>query len=188
MVLDLNKGQEFNLDLTKETKFEIALQWGYNRTGVDMDLDVSAFLLNESAGKNKLLDMGNAVYFKNKESKDKSVRLSGDSRDGAAEKDDEVIYVDTSKIASDVSRIQIYVNIFAPKVSFREVQTALAIVRTGNTVLATVNMSTDFQNENSILVGFISKVNGNWTFTAGGEGYIITDLNTIVAALNKEGV
>ena len=190
-VLDLNKGDEFNLDLTKQVNFDIALRWDCSNVGEDMDLDVSAFMLKQVGDKRKLTSPKDVVYFKEDfmTSTDGSVSLSGDSLDGSSDGDDEVISINTSKIASDIAQINIYVNIYSPKVSFKAVSRAQAFVRTSDgKVLAHVDMSTDFQNENSILVGFVSKVNGNWTFTAGGEGYIIQDLNTIVKSLHTEGV
>ena len=189
MTVDLNKGGEFNLDLTKQVNFDIALQWAYNRSGVDIDLDVSAFMLKQSGDKRKLTSTSDIVFFNNKQSACGSVKISGDSRDGASDGDDEVISINTSLIPADVAQINIYINIFAPKVTFSKVDSAKALVRTsdGRTV-AQVNMSTDFQNENSLFVGSISKVSNNWTFTAGGEGYVVEDLNTIAKALHTEGV
>ena len=55
-------------------------------------------------------------------------------------------------------------------------------------VLARFDMSSQLTDENSLLVGIIKRNGRAWDFIAKGEGYTVTDLNTIVASLNKEGL
>lgn len=190
MTLDLSKGMSLDLTKTSDTVFEFALSWPPATTGVDIDIDASAFLMNTVGNLKKLTVISNVVYFKEPFLVHASgaVKHSGDSTDGKSEGDDEVITVDTSKIPADITQVRIYINIFAPAVAFGAIPNAKVQVRTLNgNVLATFNMSTDFATENSILVGTVEKVNGNWSFVASGEGYSIADLNTIVKAL-AEGV
>lgn len=189
MTLDLTKGMSLDLTKTSDKVFQFALSWPPATTGADIDIDASAFLLSQDGAVKRLTSIENVVFFKNLEHKSGCIVHSGDSTDGKAEGDDEVITVDTSKIPSDIAQIRIYINIFAPRVSFGSIPNAKVLVRTvdGN-ILAQYNMSTDFNTENSILVGTVEKLNGNWSFVAGGEGYLIESLNTIVTALNKDGV
>lgn len=190
MVLDLSKGDNFSLDLTKEVDYDIALRWDYDPS-MTIDLDVSAFMLNQVGDKRKLTAIQNVVYFKEgfNVSKCGSVSLSGDSLDGSGDGDDEVITVKTKLIPSDIVQINIYVNIYSPKVSFNKVKNAQAFVRTSTgSTLAQFNMSVDFDNENSILVGSLLRTTNGWDFQAGGYGYVINDLNTIVQSLHTEGV
>ena len=49
-------------------------------------------------------------------------------------------------------------------------------------------MSNDFKEENSILVATIKRDGSGWVFVADGEGYVISDLNTIVSHLSGTGV
>ena len=48
-------------------------------------------------------------------------------------------------------------------------------------------MSEQLRDENSLLVGTLSKSGSAWNFTAKGEGYVVTDLNDVVQSLNQEG-
>lgn len=189
IVLDLNKGMSLDLTKAGDTKFTFGLGWkAAPVNGQDVDLDVSAFML-QGTSPMKLQAMEHAIYFNNPASADGSVRLSGDSRDGANGDIDEEIYVDVTKIPENVNAIAIYVNIFKPAITFSKVQEAKAVVSNQDgKVLARFDMSSQLTDENSLLVGVIKRNGRAWDFIAKGEGYTVTDLNTIVASLNKEGL
>ena len=189
IVLDLNKGMTLDLTKAGDTKFTFGLGWkAAPINGQDVDLDVSAFML-QGTGAMKLQAMEHAIFFNNLSSTDGSVRLSGDSRDGANGDIDEEIYVDVTKIPSEINAIAIYVNIFKPAITFSRVQEAKAVVSNQDgKVLARFDMSSQLTDENSLLVGVIKRNGRAWDFIAKGEGYSVTDLNTIVASLNKEGL
>ena len=189
MTLDLNKGMSLDLTKAGDTKFIIGLGWEATPiNGAEVDLDVSAFML-QGTGAMKLQAMEHAIFFNNPSSADGSVRLSGDSRDGANGDIDEEIYVDVTKIPENVNAIAIYVNIFKPNVTFSKVQKAKAVVSNQDgKVLARFDMSSHLTDENSLLVGVIKRNGRAWDFIAKGEGYLVQDLNTIVGSLNKEGL
>ena len=189
LVLDLNKGMSLDLTKAGDTKFTIGLGWEAAPVdGQAVDLDVSAFMLQGNVPM-KLLAMEHAIYFNNPSSVDGSVRLSGDSRDGTVGDIDEEIYVDVTKIPDNVNAIAIYVNIFKPAITFSKVQAAKAIVSNQDgKLLARFDMSSQLTDENSLLVGVIKRNGRAWDFIAKGEGYLVKDLNTIVGALNKEGL
>lgn len=189
IVLDLNKGMTLDLTKAGDTKFTFGLGWkAAPINGQDVDLDVSAFML-QGTSPMKLQSMEHAIFFNNPTSSDGSVRLSGDSRDGANGDIDEEIYVDVTKIPAEVNAIAIYVNIFKPAITFSKVQEAKAVVSNQEgKVLARFDMSSQLTDENSLLVGVIKRNGRAWDFIAKGEGYLVQDLNTIVAALNKEGL
>ena len=189
LVLDLNKGMTLDLTKAGDTKFTFGLGWkAAPINGQEVDLDVSAFML-QGTGAMKLQAMEHAIFFNNPSSVDGSVRLSGDSRDGANGDIDEEIYVDVTKIPSEINAIAIYVNIFKPAITFSRVQEAKAVVSNQDgKVLARFDMSSQLTDENSLLVGVIKRNGRAWDFIAKGEGYSVTDLNTIVASLNKEGL
>lgn len=189
MELDLNKGMSLDLTKAGDTKFTIGLGWAAAPiNGVDVDLDVSAFML-QGTSPFKLQEMSHAIYFNNLNSTCGSVRLSGDSRDGANGDIDEEIYVDVEKIPANINVIAIYVNIFKPEVTFSKVQSAKAVVSNQDgKVLAKFDMSSHLTDENSLLVGLIKRNGRAWDFVAKGEGYLVQDLNTIVGSLNKEGI
>ena len=189
IVLDLNKGMTLDLTKAGDTKFTFGLGWkAAPINGQDVDLDVSAFML-QGTSPMKLQSMEHAIFFNNTASADGSVRLSGDSRDGANGDIDEEIYVDVTKIPENVNAIAIYVNIFKPAITFSKVQEAKAVVSNQDgKVLARFDMSSQLTDENSLLVGIIKRNGRAWDFIAKGEGYTVIDLNTIVASLNKEGL
>ena len=189
IVLDLNKGMTLDLTKAGDTKFTFGLGWkAAPINGQDVDLDVSAFML-QGTSPMKLQAMEHAIFFNNPASADGSVRLSGDSRDGANGDIDEEIYVDVTKIPENVNAIAIYVNIFKPAITFSKVQEAKAVVSNQDgKVLARFDMSSQLTDENSLLVGIIKRNGRAWDFIAKGEGYTVIDLNTIVASLNKEGL
>ncbi len=118
LVLDLNKGMSLDLTKAGDTKFTFGLGWeAAPINGADVDLDVSAFML-QGTGAMKLQAMEHAIYFNNPSSNCGSVKLSGDSKDGANGDIDEEIYVDVTKIPSDINAVAIYVKIFKPTVTF----------------------------------------------------------------------
>ncbi len=189
LVLDLNKGMTLDLTKAGDTKFTFGLGWkAAPINGQEADLDVSAFMLQGSSPM-KLQSMEHAIYFNNLSSTDGSVRLSGDSRDGKDKEIDEEIYVDVTKIPENINGIAVYINIFKPAITFSRVQEAKAVVSNQDgKVLARFDMSSQLTDENSLLVGVIKRNGRAWDFIAKGEGYLVQDLNTIVAALNKEGL
>lgn len=189
IVLDLNKGMTLDLTKAGDTKFTIGLGWDAAPVnGQDVDLDVSAFML-QGTGSMKLQAMEHAIYFNNPSSNCGSVKLSGDSRDGKNGDIDEEIYVDVTKIPENITAIAIYVNIFKPSVTFSKVQAAKAVVSNQEgKVLARFDMSSQLTDENSLLVGVIKRNGRAWDFIAKGDGYLVTDLNSIVASLNKSGL
>lgn len=189
IVLDLNKGMTLDLTKAGDTKFTFGLGWkAAPINGQEVDLDVSAFML-QGTSPMKLQAMEHAIFFNNLSSTDGSVRLSGDSRDGKDKEIDEEIYVDVTKIPENVNAIAVYINIFKPAITFSKVQEAKAVVSNQDgKVLARFDMSSQLTDENSLLVGIIKRNGRAWDFIAKGEGYTVTDLNTIVASLNKEGL
>lgn len=191
MKLDLTKGMKLDLSKNANTVFEFGLAWKPAETGAKIDVDASAFLLKSADGKNKLLDMADAIYFRNRVSNNSAVTLSEDNQDGvnkSGQKYDETIKVDTSKIPSDISQVNIYINIFKPTVTFGKIKDCFVdVVDVDGVIIANFNMSEQLRDENSLLVGTLSKSGSAWNFTAKGEGYVVTDLNDVVQSLNQEG-
>ena len=189
IILDLNKGMTLDLTKAGDTKFTFGLGWeAAPINGEDIDLDVSAFML-QGNGAMKLQTMEHAIFFNNMSSSCGSVKLSGDSRDGKNGDIDEEVFVDVTKIPENINAVAIYINIFKPAITFSKVQKAKAVVSNQDgKVLARFDMSSQLTDENSLLVGIIKRNGRAWDFIAKGEGYSVTDLNTIVAALNKEGL
>lgn len=106
-MIDLQKGQRVKVELPK---FTIGLGWDTNssNTGVDFDLDASAFILGENK---KLLSDEHFVFFNNLQSPDGAVVHTGDNLTGEGEGDDETILIDLSKISPNASEIIFVVTI-----------------------------------------------------------------------------
>ena len=83
-MINLEKGQRVNVELQR---FTIGLGWDTNssNTGVDFDLDASAFILRENK---KLLSDEYFVFYNNLKSPDGSVEHTGDNLTGEGEGDD----------------------------------------------------------------------------------------------------
>ena len=77
-MINLEKGQRVNVELQR---FTIGLGWDTNssNTGVDFDLDASAFILRENK---KLLSDEYFVFYNNLKSPDGSVEHTGDNLTG----------------------------------------------------------------------------------------------------------
>lgn len=188
MQLDLSKGMSLDLTKTGNTVFTFGLSWDPSQVGEPVDIDASAFLLGTVDGKYKLQDIKNAVFFNNLSSPTGAVILSGDNRDGVGDGYDESIFIDITKLPADVSQVNVYINIFKPAISFSKVRNAkVDILDSNGRVLANFCMSEQLTDENSLLVGTVTKNGASWDFIARGEGYVIADLNTIVNTLNVQG-
>lgn len=110
-MLNLQKGEGLSLDLNKIgiRKIDVGLGWDTH-----CDLDAYA-ILRDTRGEEL-----NTVYYGNKSVK--GVRLSGDNLTGAGDGDDEIIYLDISKIDSRVKTISIYVNVYSSARCFGDVK------------------------------------------------------------------
>jgi tellurium resistance protein TerZ len=80
------------------------LSWDKELKEEDFDLDISGVLFN---GYGKILD---AVYFNNLASKDGSINLTQDSRDGVEGGEDEQLMIDLSKVHQDACAVVISVS------------------------------------------------------------------------------
>ena len=110
MAVNLSKGQKISLDKGM-TLALVGLGWDTNRYsgGAEFDLDASAFLLGANGKVRKDEDF---IFYGNLKSADGSVTHTGDNRTGEGEGDDEVLYIDFTKVPADVERIAITVTIY----------------------------------------------------------------------------
>ncbi|WP_297522699.1 TerD family protein [uncultured Clostridium sp.] len=110
-MLNLTKGQEFKLDLSKGviSKLNVGLGWD-----TEADLDVHAILYNKDG---KPLSR---VCFTNLN--DRGVTLSGDNTTGKGDGDDEIIFIDINTLDKEVATLGIYVKVFTPFSTFKNVK------------------------------------------------------------------
>ena len=170
-MINLEKGQRVNVELQK---FTIGLGWDTNSssTGVDFDLDASAFILGENK---KLLSDENFVFYNNLKSPDGSVEHTGDNLTGEGEGDDESIRIDLSKITPNAYEICFVVTIHKAderKQTFGQVHNSfIRIFNTDtNEEIMKYELEEDFSIETAVEFGRLYRRNGQWKFEAIGVG------------------
>ena len=170
-MINLEKGQRVNVELPK---FTIGLGWDTNSssTGVDFDLDASAFILGENK---KLLSDDYFVFYNNLKSPDGAVEHTGDNLTGEGEGDDESIRIDLSKISPNAFEICFVVTIHKAderKQNFGQVHNSfIRIYNTDtNEEIMKYELEEDFSIETAVEFGRLYRRNGQWKFEAIGGG------------------
>ena len=170
-MINLEKGQRVNVELQK---FTIGLGWDTNSssTGVDFDLDASAFILGENK---KLLSDENFVFYNNLKSPDGSVEHTGDNLTGEGEGDDESIRIYLSKITPNAYEICFVVTIHKAderNQNFGQVHNSfIRIYNTDtNEEIMKYELEEDFSIETAVEFGRLYRRNGQWKFEAIGVG------------------
>lgn len=189
--LNLVKGQK--VDLTKSNpglqKIAVGLSWDL-QDGVTFDLDAFAIPVNATGKQHSPV-----LYFGSPKNAEGQLMLlsgalhhSGDNLTGAGDGDDEVITVDTSTLPADCDKVVFGINIYAAKAgqNFGQVKAASCRVFDANTPAESIlkyDLNEDFSSKTAIIVGEIYRKDGEWKFSAIGEGKD-GDLNTLTAAYN----
>lgn len=177
MGVSLQKGQRVSIESNGVSvqKFRLGLGWDTNQTdsGVDFDLDASAFLLGDNS---KVVSEKHFVYFNNLSDTEGAVVHTGDNLTGEGDGDDEMIDIDLSKINTSISSISIVVTIHeyaARGQNFGQVRNAFVRIYDPNTNEEILNydLSEDFSIETAVEFGRIYLKDGNWKFEAVGTGY-----------------
>lgn len=179
MAINLTKGQRVSLDSSMKLAL-VGLGWDTNRYdgGENFDLDASAFLLDENG---KLTKDEDFIFYNNLKSRNEAVVHTGDNLTGAGDGDDEVIYIDFTKIPSDVKKIAICVTIHdaeARRQNFGQVSNAYIRIakradefdETGEAVLK-FDLEEEFSIETALIVAEIYEKDGEWKFNAVAAGY-----------------
>ena len=174
MAVNLSKGQKISLDKGM-TLALVGLGWDTNRYsgGAEFDLDASAFLLGANGKVRKDEDF---IFYGNLKSADGSVTHTGDNRTGEGEGDDEVLYIDFTKVPADVERIAITVTIYeaeSRRQNFGMVNNAFIRIfdETNGQEMLRYDLGEDFSIETAAVFGEVYKNNGEWKFNAIGSGY-----------------
>lgn len=171
-------------------KISIGLGWDPLKSGFfsnNIDCDASAVLLNETG---KLLENANLVYFGNKKSPCRSVVHSGDNLTGVGDGDDEQIHVDLASVPNDVHRIAFIVNIYKSeerKQHFGNVKNAYIRAfdpsKKLDNELIRYDLTNDYSNMTAIVLGELYRHNGEWKFSATGEGTVDTNIKQLVGRI-----
>ena len=179
MAVNLSKGQRVSLDKGL-TMALVGLGWDTNQYdgGYDFDLDAAAFILGPSG---KVRSDDDFIFYNNLESRDGSVRHTGDNLTGEGEGDDEVLIIDFTKVPADVQKIAITVTIHEAQArgqNFGQVSNAYVRVArmagpedmVGTDVLK-FDLMEEFSIETALVVCEIYRYGGDWKFNAVGAGY-----------------
>ena len=175
MAVNLQKGQKISLD--KEagsalTKVVMGLGWdvakkkgffGFGGGSAEIDLDTSCLMFDEAG---QMIDI---VWFRQLQSKDGSIKHTGDNRTGAGDGDDEQIIVDLSRVPANIKSLVFTVNSFTGQ-TFSQVENAYCrLVNGGNDQeIARYNLSCQGEHSAQIMAK-IYKHNGEWKMHAIGE-------------------
>lgn len=177
MAINLTKGQK--VDLTKGNpglkKLMVGLGWDVNAfdSGADFDLDAAAFMLGDNG---KCPTEKEFIFYGNLTHPSESLKHMGDNLTGEGEGDDEQIFVDLTKIPSNVSKVAFTVTIYEAEErgqNFGQVSNSFIRIvdeSTGREVIH-YDLGEDFSIETAVVVGELYKHNGEWKFNAIGSGF-----------------
>ena len=177
MPINLAKGQK--VDLTKGNpglkKLMVGLGWDVNAfdSGADFDLDAAAFMLGDNG---KCPTEKEFIFYGNLTHPSEALKHMGDNLTGEGEGDDEQIFVDLSKIPSNVSKVAFTVTIYEAESrgqNFGQVSNSFIRIVDESTgqELIHYDLGEDFSIETAVVVGELYKYNGEWKFNAIGSGF-----------------
>lgn len=175
MAINLAKGQKISLN--KESggqlsKVVMGLAWdavksrgflGFGTKAAEVDLDASCVMFDENR---QPLD---AIWFRQLQSKDGSVRHSGDNRTGAGDGDDEQISVDLDSVPANVQSMVFTVNSFTGQ-NFSQVENATCrlLDARDQKEIARFNLTATGSHSAQIMVK-LYRHQGEWKMHAIGE-------------------
>lgn len=181
MSISLQKGQKVSLskDNAGLSNVLIGLGWDevkqarglFSPKPQAIDCDASVLLLQGG----KLMGKEDIVYFGNLRHASGTVQHMGDNLTGAGDGDDEQIVVDLSRIPESYDRIVIVVNIYQAlkrKQHFGLIENAFCRLVDGNkkTEMCRYNLTDDYSGATALIFGEIYRHNGEWKFSAMGQG------------------
>jgi len=181
MSVSLQKGQK--VSLTKDnaglSRIIIGLGWDeveqkrgfFAPKPQEIDCDASAILLTNG----RLVDKNDIVYFGNLTNSSRTVMHQGDNLTGAGEGDDEQIIVDLAALPQNYDKIVFVVNIyqaFQRKQNFGMIKNAFIRIvdARNNKELLKYNLSKDYSGMTAMIFGEVYRYNGEWKFSAIGQG------------------
>ncbi len=181
MSVSLQKGQKVSLTKDNEGLSRIIIGLGWDEVEQkrgffapkpqEIDCDASAILLTNG----RLVDKNDIVYFGNLTNSSRTVMHQGDNLTGAGEGDDEQIIVDLAALPQNYDKIVFVVNIyqaFQRKQNFGMIKNAFIRIvdARNNKELLKYNLSEDYSGMTAMIFGEVYRYNGEWKFTAIGQG------------------
>ncbi|MCC0698908.1 TerD family protein [Clostridioides sp. ZZV15-6383] len=153
----------------------------------DIDCDASVFMLNQEG---KLSGIKDLIYFGNLKSACKSVLHTGDNLTGEGAGDDEQILVNLDKVPSNIHKLLFVVNIYNcvdRKQHFGMIENAYIRVedQSNKKEIAKYNLSNNYSEKTTLIVGAIYRKDGSWQFKAIGEGTKDAGLKEVMQNLDR---
>jgi tellurium resistance protein TerD len=152
------------------SNIQVCLGWDVKNQACD--LDASAFMLGADG---RVIGDDWFVFYGQTTSPDGSVRHSGDSTNGAAMGDDEIIDINLASINPNVKKITFVVTIneaLEQGLNFSMVANAYVRVvdKTNGQELNRFQLTDYYANVTAMVVGEVYNHNGQWKFNAVGDG------------------
>ena len=173
MSINLKKGGSINLtkQMTKLNKIMIGLGW--EKTVFNIDLDASVFVLGNAG---KLIADEYFIFYNNLNSPDGAVQHKGDNRTGAADDDDEVIYVNLEAIHSEAKELAICISIhdaIKRKHSFGLLQDAYIRIVDAESQKEVAKYDLDASHfaENAVVFAQLIRLGAEWYFYTDSKGF-----------------
>ncbi|MGL4913982.1 MAG: TerD family protein [Romboutsia sp.] len=169
-ILDLTKKDPSLNNIMLGAGWDVAKKGLFSFGASDMDLDLSALLLNEN---DRLIGEEGIIYFNNQ--RGRGIFLHGDNRTGEGSGDDEKISITLTNLPANCKKVVFSVNIYQAKErrqDFSKVRNAyVRILNTdkSNSEICRYNLSEDGQNGTSLVFAELEKIGSDWNFRAVGE-------------------
>ena len=191
MSISLQKGQKVSLSKDNAGLAKVIVGLGWDEVGQssgggffgslfgssssssseDIDCDASAIMLRNG----KFVDKHDVVYFGNLAHKSGSVSHQGDNLTGAGEGDDEQIIIDLSRVPAEYDKIVMVVNIYDAvprRQHFGMIKNAFIrlVDARNNNEMFKYNLTEDYSGMTAMIFGEVYRYNGEWKFSAIGQG------------------
>ena len=142
-------------------------------SGADFDLDAAAFMLGDNG---KCPTEKEFIFYGNLTHPSESLKHMGDNLTGEGEGDDEQIFVDLTKLPSNVSKVAFTVTIYEAEErgqNFGQVSNSFIRIVDESTgqELIHYDLGEDFSIETAVVFGELYKNGNEWKFNAIGSGY-----------------
>ena len=193
MSISLTKGQK--VSLSKEnaglSKLMLGLGWdelpqkskgffGAKPQAIDCDASVLMLKNGKLAGKEDLIYFGNLKHASN------TVQHLGDNLTGAGAGDDEQVIIELAQVPADYDRVVVVVNIYQAqqrKQHFGMIQNAFIrlVDSQTNQEMFKYNLTDDYSGMTAMIFGEVYRNNGEWKFTAIGQGTTDPGLGEVAA-------
>ncbi len=169
-ILDLTKKDPSLNNIVLAGGWDVVKKGFFNFAAADMDLDLSALLLDEN---DKLIGNDGVIYFGNQ--RGKGIFLHGDNRTGEGLGDDEKISITLNNLPKNCSKVIFNVNIYQAKErrqDFSKVKNAYVRILNSDKnyeEICRYNLSENGQNATSLVFAELYKTGSDWNFKAVGE-------------------